>query len=503
MKNEKLISIKNFSNNVFDRTILSTKEFEEMIDNLINIVKILCNSFSDNNQSNKIIQKMAVEFGILEQGENFFDILKKNFLLKSELIKALTTIAEEDLLKNNDVKKFHRFIREDMVRKAKETNVPTLVDLFCGSGGLSLGLVQSGMKIIFANDIEKSALRTYNFNHQELDGKNITMGGIENLAHNLSSYINQDVDVLAGGPPCQGFSMANRQRIIDDPRNILYKYYVESLKNIQPKVFIMENVKPMMKVSNQVIEDIEKNVPVKYSIAVDVLNARNFGIPQNRERLFFIGIREDISRKRGIDAHDIMNTIKSNIMEDVPLGDALFNLKPLEASKVKNSTEKGDEISGYKISRIYKNETNDYLEKINLGHTTNLVFNHKARYNNDRDIEIYGRMIQGDNSNSSRIKDIMPYKSRKHIFKDKYYKLVNSIPCKTITAHMKFDCNMYIHPNQARGLTPREAARIQSYPDDYLFLGAYTKTYQQIGNSVPPIMGRKIGEIILNCIFKK
>ena len=109
----------------------------------------------------------------------------------------------------------------------------------------------------------------------------------------------------------------------------------------------------------------------------------------------------------------------------------------------------------------------------------------------------------GDNSNSPRIKDIMPYKSRKHIFKDKYYKLVNSIPCKTITAHMKFDCNMYIHPNQARGLTPREAARVQSYPDDYLFLGAYTKTYQQIGNSVPPIIGRKIGEIILNYIFKK
>lgn len=503
MKNKQLIDIKNFSNNIFDRTILSAKEFEEIIDNFINTVKILCNSFSENDQSNKKIRKLANEFGILEKEEDFSDIFKKNSALKLELIKALSTVEEEGLLKNNAIKKFHHLIREDMVKRAKESNKPTLVDLFCGSGGLSLGLVQSGMRIIFANDIEKSALRTYNFNHQEVDGKNITMGGIEDLAHDISSYINQNVDVLAGGPPCQGFSMANRQRIIDDPRNILYKYYVESLKNIQPKVFIMENVKPMMKVADQVVEDIEKNVPVKYSIAVDVLNARNFGIPQNRERLFFIGIREDISKKKGIDAQDIMNAIKSNILEDIPLGDALFNLKPLEASKVKNSTEKGDEISGYKISRIYKNETNAYLERINLGHTTNLVFNHKARYNNDRDIEIYGRMIQGDNSNSPRIKDIMPYKSRKHIFKDKYYKLVNSIPCKTITAHMKFDCNMYIHPNQARGLTPREAARVQSYPDDYLFLGAYTKTYQQIGNSVPPIIGRKIGEIILNYIFKK
>ncbi len=82
------------------------------------------------------------------------------------------------------------------------------------------------------------------------------------------------------------------------------------------------------------------------------------------------------------------------------------------------------------------------------------------------------------------------------MFKDKYFKLLPNKPCKTITAHMKFDCNMYIHPNQPRGLTPREAARIQSYPDDYLFLGAYTKTYQQIGNSVPPLMSKRIGEAL-------
>ena len=91
----------------------------------------------------------------------------------------------------------------------------------------------------------------------------------------------------------------------------------------------------------------------------------------------------------------------------------------------------------------------------------------------------------------------MPYHSRNNIFKDKYFKLIYNQPCKTITAHMKFDCNMYIHPTQARGLTPREAARVQSYPDNYFFKGAYTKTYMQIGNSVPPLMSKQIAEVIL------
>ncbi len=125
-----------------------------------------------------------------------------------------------------------------------------------------------------------------------------------------------------------------------------------------------------------------------------------------------------------------------------------------------------------------------------------IMCNHKARYNNDRDIEIFGRMNPVDKSDDPKIADIMPYKSRSNIFKDKYFKLESDKVCKTITAHMKFDCNMYIHPSQARGLTPREAARVQSYPDDYFFRGSYTKTYMQIGNSVPPLLGRAIAQAI-------
>ena len=145
-------------------------------------------------------------------------------------------------------------------------------------------------------------------------------------------------------------------------------------------------------------------------------------------------------------------------------------------------------------------KANDYINAINQHRTVPFVFNHKARYNNDRDIEIYRRLNPGDKSDDPKIADIMPYTRRNDIFKDKYFKLEPDKVCKTITAHMKFDCNMYIHSTQARGLTPREAARVQSYPDDYFFRGSYTKTYMQIGNSVPPMLGRAIAHVIKKLI---
>ena len=178
------------------------------------------------------------------------------------------------------------------------------------------------------------------------------------------------------------------------------------------------------------------------------------------------------------------------------LGDAIYGLKPLRASRVKNDTTSNDPETGSKIARALEVKVNAYIELINQGKSFPLVFNHKARYNNDRDIEIFGRLNPGDNSNDPKIADIMPYARRNGIFKDKYFKLEEDKVSKTITAHMKFDCNMYIHPTQARGLTPREAARVQSYPDDYFFRGAYTKTYMQIGNSVPPLLGRAIANVI-------
>lgn len=375
-------------------------------------------------------------------------------------------------------------------------DAPKLIDLFCGAGGLSLGFTQCGFITSLANDIQECCIDTYSHNHPETPRKNIILGDINSIIPDLESHLRfKDVDVIIGGPPCQGFSMANRQRLIDDPRNHLYKSYVKVVSIVKPKFFIMENVKGMLPVAKQVIEDFSN---IGYDVQCQVLRAEDFGVPQHRERLIFIGNR------LGIDNQLIFDDISkiSNRTTGTVLRDALAGLRPLQASRIKNATEQGSIESGSKIERNNAKITNAYVSLINQNRAMPLVFNHKARYNNDRDIEIFSRLNPGDRSDDPKIADIMPYARRNNIFKDKYFKLEPDKVCKTITAHMKFDCNMYIHPSQARGLTPREAARIQSYPDDYFFRGSYTKTYMQIGNSVPPLMGRAIAMAIRKYLGK-
>ena len=392
-------------------------------------------------------------------------------------------------LQNCPVKKYcNSYINK--CRKSVNADSLKMIDLFCGAGGLSLGFTQEGFITSLANDIQECCVDTYAHNHPETPRNKIILGDVKDVADNIENLIEpSSIDIVVGGPPCQGFSMANRQRLIDDPRNHLYKNYVEIVRKVQPKFFVMENVKGMLSVAEQVKEDFRN---IGYSVECHILNAKDFGVPQNRERLIYIGNR------LGIDNESIFNEI-FNLSETIPnhvLGDALFGLKTLEASRIKMSTDSENEKSGFIIDRNKSIQTNEYIDYINQNKKIDFVCNHKARYNNDRDIEIYGRMYQGDKSDDPKIADIMPYKSRNDIFKDKYYKLIENNVCKTITAHMKFDCNMYIHPTQARGLTPREAARVQSYPDDYFFRGAYTKTYMQIGNSVPPLLGRAIASIV-------
>lgn len=376
------------------------------------------------------------------------------------------------------------------VRKNVNQNSFKMIDLFCGAGGLSLGFTQEGFITSLANDIQECCVDTYAHNHPETPREYIILGDIQVIIMNIKNLLRFDtVDIVIGGPPCQGFSMANRQRLIDDPRNQLYRNYVKAVELVQPRFFVMENVKGMLSVANQVIEDFGD---IGYSVTAKILNAKNFGVPQNRERLIYIGNRV------GVDNDKIFEEIESFGLSiaDTKLEDALFGLRELEASRNKNSTYLNTEESGRRIEVARNTEINSYINMINQGKICTVVCNHKARYNNDRDIEIFSRLHQGDRSDDPKIADIMPYKSRNAIFKDKYFKLENKKICKTITAHMKFDCNMYIHPTQARGLTPREAARIQSYPDDYFFRGAYTKTYMQIGNSVPPLLGRAIANIL-------
>nr|WP_286429501.1 DNA (cytosine-5-)-methyltransferase [Myroides marinus] len=401
---------------------------------------------------------------------------------------TLLNLYYKTILNNKDE---YNFLEKYIIKKELPKN-NLMIDLFAGCGGLSLGLNKAGFNSIFVNEIEPIYGETYFFNHS-LPVANYFIGDINELIKDkenlLSSYKN--VDIVCGGPPCQGFSMANRQRVIDDPRNILYKSYLEVLKYIQPKFFIMENVKGMLKKAPEILEDFKSYLGEEYNFSYYVFNAKDFGVPQNRERFILIG------NKIGVDSNKIIEEINENSSENfVALKDAIYDLPVLKPKNVKNNNDIENSDYGFtfrKNETLYKSE---FLDKLNSSKVSKYIFNHKNRYNNERDIEIFSRLPQGANSLHDSIKDIMPYASRNHMFKDKYFKLDETKVSKTMTSHMKFDCNMYIHPNQARGLSPREAARIQTFPDDYFFKGSQNHWYAQIGNAVPIMLAEIIGKTI-------
>lgn len=367
-----------------------------------------------------------------------------------------------------------------------------LVDLFAGCGGLSTGMENAGFTPWFVNEIVPQYCDTYRANHQLPNG-HCYVGDINELNKNIKGYksILKDIDLVCGGPPCQGFSTANRQRIIDDPRNGLYRAYLQFLQHVRPKFFVMENVVGMANKLAEIKEDFLKYLGDEYAFDARILQAQNYGVPQNRRRLIFIGNR------MGVAPADIFAEIEKQRRDPFVLRDVLEGLPPLQVKEPKGKAGIENYESGLTV-RDFKYKKNAFYRFINGERVINKLYNHKNRYNNPRDVVIFGRLPQGADSTHESIADIMPYTRRKEIFKDKYFKLEEGKICKTITSHMKYDCNMYIHPWEARGLSPREAARIQTFPDDYVFQGAQNSWYAQIGNAVPV----KLAEVIGNAIMK-
>jgi DNA (cytosine-5)-methyltransferase 1 len=372
----------------------------------------------------------------------------------------------------------------------------TVLDLFCGAGGLSKGFEMAGFEIAAGIDFDKHSIETFSKVYPRSiaicdDIKDITPKDL------MKRICNKKIDVIIGGPPCQGFSTANRQRkFIDDSRNVLYKHFVKFVDEIKPNIIVIENVSGIVKMADEIKEDFER---IRYFVDFRILNAKNFGIPQNRRRVFFIGVNKDsIFFKMPGFIQNIFGSIeKEKTDKIVPLSDALWGLRKIEPRKEKNNSSIESEKHGLTEDEVFATTSPpNYILKINQGKTPTKIFNHKARYNNERDIEIFRRLPQGGKSDHPSIQDIMPYKRRKHIFKDKFFRLIAKGPCKTITSHMRFDCNMYIHPFENRGLSPREAARIQSFPDDYVFCGPPSSWYHQAGNSVPPMLALTIGKNI-------
>ena len=366
-----------------------------------------------------------------------------------------------------------------------------LVDLFAGCGGLSTGMEQAGFTPWFVNEIVPTFCNTYKCNHK-LPDSHYYVGDINQLNKDIAKFqdILSDISIVCGGPPCQGFSTANRQRIIDDPRNNLYKAYLQFLSVVRPKFFVMENVRGMANKIEEIKQNFREYLGEEYQFDAAVLQAQDFGVPQNRKRLIMIGNR------MGINPAEIFAEIEKQKRPAFVLKAALEGLPELQALAEKGRSDIENSISGFSVCDFDYPKT-DFYRFINGDRSLDKLYNHKNRYNNPRDIEIFSRLPQGGDSLHPSIADIMPYSRRNHIFKDKYFKLEEGKICKTITSHMKYDCNMYIHPWQARGLSPREAARIQTFPDDYVLTGPQNSWYAQVGNAVPVKLAKAIGDAIM------
>jgi DNA (cytosine-5)-methyltransferase 1 len=493
------------------------KQFLEKINLMIRIIEEFCLlneielSIHPTSEDKAVTE--LIQIGVITT-ENDLPAVKK--LVGASDFKRLIHILSyyHDLKQETNyiLDKFYNSYREERQKAADEDkHSPRIADFFAGAGGLSLGFVQEGYQIQLANEIEEVAVQTYKFNHPEVKESRIIQGDIKEIIDNIDKYLDCPVDVVIGGPPCQSFSNANRQRVIDDPRNVLYKYFVQAVEIIKPKFVVMENVKGMLGVADQVVEDFHQ-VQVEidgqvfdYEVDYHVFNSVDFSVAQARERLIYIAVRSDVKQKLNLSARQIIDNILDGASNNprFVLNDALEFIRPLKAAEEKNLTETDHEEYGKKVEyNHYYDQSNEYLDLINEYRKQPIVYNHKARFNNENDREIYFRLDPGEDCTSEKIKDIMPYQHRSHIFKDKYFKLYGDRPSRTITAHMKMDCHSHIHPRQVRSLTPREAARVQSFPDDYVFLGAYLKTYMQIGNAVPPLMSRGFAKVIKRYLEK-
>lgn len=353
------------------------------------------------------------------------------------------------------------------------------IDLFAGAGGLGTGFENVGFNIISANDIWKVAGETYVANHPNVKYvvKDIIQLSGEELLEG-TGYIKNDIDVIIGGPPCQGFSTLGK-RFIDDPRNKLFKEYVRIVNEIRPKFFVMENVSGILSMEKgKVLENILKSFNnIGYKLEYRLLNAAEYGVPQQRERTIFIGTRMDVEIKYPEKTHTLLDEPKLNKV--LTLWDAIGDLPQSD----------DEEITNYMSA-----PKNDYQKRLRNG--TTLLAHHKPSTHNEKAKKMMKYIPMG--KSVWDVKDIIP----KGLiptsgYGNTYARLNANEPSTTITRN--FSCissSRCIHPYLNRGLTAREAARIQSYPDNYIFKGSKTDIHLQIGNSVPPLLSEKIAKAI-------
>lgn len=403
-----------------------------------------------------------------------------------------------------EIRKFCAFWRNSKVKEADGARF-TVVDLFSGAGGISLGFHDKGFRIALVVDNDSRALQTYRLNHPWVEQNRILCEDLRGLASTRIRAISSEekIDVLVAGVPCQGFSRVGYRTKPDlikekkykpekDPRNTLFKEVIRFARLLNPQCILVENV-PDMESANvthygmdrRVIELLERRLGgMGYHTATVCLDATDFGIPQKRRRLFFVASKKTLPDKMEERLTKLAQEMK--YPETIPsLFDAIASLPALKAGE-------GVQIASF--AHVQDKGVSDYREFV--GNDAAIIFNHVARPHNNDDMRIIEALQPGENYVAlvRRMPDILNGRSHKvyttRNFQDKFYRLRWDAPCRTIVAHLAKDGNSFIHPEQNRALTVREAARIQSFPDDFIFTGSRTSQFIQVGNAVPPMLAR-------------
>ncbi|MBD2387567.1 DNA cytosine methyltransferase [Cylindrospermum sp. FACHB-282] len=377
---------------------------------------------------------------------------------------------------------------------------PIAVDLFAGAGGMTLGFEQAGFDVLASVEIDPihCAIHEFNFPFWTVLCKSVEeTTGVE--IRNKSKIGNSDIDVVFGGPPCQGFSLIGK-RSFDDPRNSLVFHFIRLVLELQPKTFVLENVKGMTIGKHkafiaEILNIFEQNGYKSHS-TYQVLNAAEYGVPQNRERLFLIGCRHD--QQLSNYPNPITKIAKSNksfTPNQLPSTPTVWDA-------IKDLPEVEDYLELYKQDWVFADfgKPSDYAKKLRDFCTTDNNYSYQRRYDST--------MLTSSLRTKHSLESVKRFESTPHGKTEsisRFYKLDPEGICNTLRAGTASNRGAYtsprpIHPHTPRCITVREAARLHSYPDWFRFHVTKWHGFRQIGNSVPPLLAKAVASEILKSL---